>query len=95
MAEKLNSIFDSDWNYVQELQIKQEETKKQSERERLLREIIQITGSTLDINQIKSSIVNHVGKIFNADRCLIRDYDEKNNIFLPPAITQNIYLLQK
>ena len=58
---------------------------KNAEMQRLSREIIEIARSTLDINQIKNSIVNQVGKFFDASRCLIRDYDEINNTFLPPS----------
>jgi len=59
---------------------------KQRNREKLLRGIIETTISTFDINQIKNSIVNQVGKFFDADRCLIRDYDEKTDTFSPLSI---------
>lgn len=54
-------------------------TKKQVEREALLRTITEEIRSSLDIDQIKKSIVTEVGKIFKADRCMIRvwkDYDK-------------------
>jgi len=60
-------------------------TKNQAEREKLLREMIELTRNTLVFNQIKNTVVNQLGKFFNADRCLIRDYDENKGIFLSPT----------
>lgn len=57
--------------------------KQTAERERLLRNIIETTRNTLDINEIKKSIVNSVRKAFNADRVVLSEFDSERNIFLP------------
>ncbi len=60
-----------------------EKAKKTAEREKLLREIVASTRETLDINKIKSNIVNEVGKAFNADICAIKIMDPENGNFIP------------
>lgn len=57
-------------------------TKKQAERERLLRKITESIRTTLDLNEMKNNIVSEIGKIFNADRCAIMQYDKINQKFL-------------
>lgn len=52
-------------------------------RETLLGEIIEKTRSTLDINQIKNTIVNEMGKLLSADIFVIRYFDAVNDEFLP------------
>ena len=54
-----------------------------AQKEALLKKIIQTIRGNIDINQVKNSIVNEIGKLFNADRCHIRLIDQKNNEFLP------------
>ncbi|OGI23427.1 MAG: hypothetical protein A2255_00370 [Candidatus Melainabacteria bacterium RIFOXYA2_FULL_32_9] len=49
------------------------ETKKQAEREYLLRNIISTIRNSSDIDEIKQTIVNDIGKTLNADRCIIYD----------------------
>lgn len=56
----------------------------QAEREILLRKIIEVVRSSLDINIIKKQITEEVGKTFNADRCYFRYYDKVKGKFLPP-----------
>jgi len=51
-----------------------EEEEQASEKERVLRQIVETIRTSLDINEIKSSIVNVVGKFFNSDRCYIYEY---------------------
>lgn len=58
-----------------------ETIKKQSEKEALLRNVID-TLRTLDIKQIKNNMVKEVGKLFDVDRCAIVQYDSVNNKFL-------------
>ena len=53
------------------------EVKKQVERERLLKNIINSIRSSLDINEVKNTIVNEVASAFNADRCFIRIFQTK------------------
>ncbi|MDD3013427.1 MAG: GAF domain-containing sensor histidine kinase [Candidatus Gastranaerophilales bacterium] len=56
-------------------------TKKQVQREELLRKISNSIHNSLEIHEVKESIVNEVGKVFNADRCFIRIYNS-DNIFI-------------
>lgn len=60
--------------------IKQAELLRQAEqhayREALLRRINESIRSSLDIDKIKQSIVTETGKIFDADRCLIRLWED-------------------
>lgn len=49
-------------------------TKKNAEREQSLRRIVNIFRQTLDIDEIKKTFVNEVGKYFNADRCFIYEF---------------------
>ncbi|OGI02323.1 MAG: hypothetical protein A2Y25_10315 [Candidatus Melainabacteria bacterium GWF2_37_15] len=55
-----------------------------ADRERLIREVTLTIRNTQDIIKIKNYVVNRLGEIFKADRCLIRDYDPKKNYFWPP-----------
>jgi len=54
-------------------------TKKQAEREALLRNLSNNISQSMDINTIKNSIITEVGKIFGADRVAIIEYCEENN----------------
>lgn len=56
-------------------------TKKQAERERLLRGLL-ISSSTLDYKEAIKSVVSQTGKLFNADRCFFVNYhyESKNNL---------------
>ncbi|MEI7475136.1 MAG: GAF domain-containing protein [bacterium] len=58
-------------------------TKKQAEREQLLREITQTIRGSLDINETKKKIVTEVAKLVNANRCFIRVFNNKLDNFLP------------
>ncbi len=60
-----------------------EKEKHAAEREHLLRDIISIISSTLDINKIKQSITESIGKAFNFDRCFIVEYDPNKDMLLP------------
>lgn len=56
--------------------------KRQSEKEKLLREITESIRSSIDIYKTKQSIVNTIGKTLNADRCFIVEYDKTNDVFI-------------
>lgn len=56
-----------------------DDTKKTAEREMILRKIIEGIRSSLDINTIKNTIVNEIGKVFNADRCILLTRGFENN----------------
>lgn len=53
--------------------------QQQAEKESIARNLVNIIRSSLDINQVKSNIVNQIGQIFNADRCFLVKYDTKEN----------------
>lgn len=64
-----------------EQKVQYQQATEQAEKESLLRRIIESVRSSLDINQIKQNIVDETGKVFKADRCLIRlisDYTPSN-----------------
>lgn len=63
-----------------------EKEKKTAEREKLLKDIVVIIRSSLDINEIKRSVVKEIGKAFNADRCYFRYFDKKQDKFLTPDV---------
>jgi len=58
-------------------------TKKQVEKESLLRNIVSAIRGTLDINEVKNEIVVSIGKALNADKCFIVEYDQINSKFIP------------
>lgn len=51
-----------------------ETTRKQSDREFLLRKIIEVLRSSLDINETLNFICDEVGKLFNIQRAVITQY---------------------
>ena len=57
-------------------------TKKQAEREKLLRKITENIRNNLDLNEFKKNVVNEIGKTFRADRCFFRSYDKTKDIFI-------------
>ena len=57
-------------------------TKQHAERQTILREILEKIRSTLDIYQIKNTIVNEVGRLLDADICFIRPFDIIRDEFL-------------
>lgn len=57
------------------------ETQIYAEREKLLREIIEILRSSLDLKEVKKNITKTIGKAFNADRCYFRSYDKRKGQF--------------
>lgn len=58
------------------------EQKQSLEREKILRETIQILRSTLDLEEIKKYFVEITCDYFDADRCLFVDYDRTKEEFL-------------
>lgn len=57
-------------------------TKHQAASERFMREIFEIMRSSLELNIIKNTIVNEVGKALNADRCFLWGYDKSTDLFI-------------
>ncbi|MDD3014360.1 MAG: GAF domain-containing sensor histidine kinase, partial [Candidatus Gastranaerophilales bacterium] len=57
-------------------------TKKQVEKESLLRNIIGSIRSTLDINEVKNEIVTGIGKALDVDKCFIVEFNQTNNKFI-------------
>lgn len=63
-----------------------EKMKKTIERETILRRIIEITRSSLDIHKVKQQVVEELGKAFHADRCYFRAYDKSQDKFFAPDV---------
>lgn len=63
------------------------ETQAYAEREKLLRKIIETIRETLDINEIKETIVTEVGKALNADRVFIVEFDSETGA--PKILDEN------
>lgn len=57
-------------------------TRKQAEREQILRYVSNRIRSSLDIEEIKHEIVTQIGKLFNANRVVIAYYDYKLNNYM-------------
>lgn len=55
-----------------------------AKRETILRTVIEVVRSSLDINEVKKKITQEIGKAFNADRCYFRTYDKNKKMFLFP-----------
>jgi GAF domain-containing protein/ligand-binding sensor protein len=55
---------------------------EKSQREILLRNLIEAIRTSLNLNETKRKIVDNIGKTLNADRCFIMEYDEKLDKFL-------------
>lgn len=60
--------------------------QKTFERERILRKIIEITRSNMDVNKVKKLVVKELGEAFKADRCYFRAYDKINDEFFAPDV---------
>jgi len=58
-------------------------TKKQAEREILLRKIVEKIRSTLAVNEIKTLFVNSIGSFFKADRILFSEFNPQQNMYMP------------
>lgn len=56
--------------------------KQYANSERLMRKIFETMRSSLDINKIKNTIVNEVGKALNANICALWRYDKVSNAFI-------------
>lgn len=59
-----------------------EKEKEMIEKESLLRKIFETMSSSLDLNIVKNTIVNEVGKTLNADRCFLWAYDKSTDGFM-------------
>lgn len=56
--------------------------KQYAESEKFMREIFETMRSSLDLNKIKNTIVNEVGKALNANKCVLWYYDKNSNVFI-------------
>lgn len=57
-------------------------TKRQAEKEFLLRNILTTIRNTLDINEVKKRIVTEIGKTLNSNICIINQVDPNTGKFL-------------
>ncbi len=58
-----------------------QKTKRVAETERSIRKIIEEMRSSLDVNHIKTVVVNEIGKAMSADICFILIYDQEEDSF--------------
>lgn len=70
-------------NAISKIGHKNLELIKKNKLEDLYKKIIETIRTSLDINETKQKIVDIVGKVFEADRCFITDYDKTSDKFLP------------
>lgn len=95
--DSANMIWENNINLIEKQnQIKTlyNNTKKHAEQEILLRKITDNIRNSLDIKEIKANIVQEVGKAFNADKCLIIEFDALKKKYIPlkaDALTYNNY----
>lgn len=97
--ENKRKITDEDINFVETLANQAgiaiyqsklyEKEKEMVEKESLLRKIFETMRSSLEIDTIKNTIVNEVGKALNADRCFIWDYDKSADFFIVDQFSEN------
>lgn len=80
-----NSISETAKKNLELIKKNQEKTKI-VEREIILRKIIEITRSSLNIDDVKRQVVEELGKAFKADRCYFRSYDRIQDNFSPPDV---------
>lgn len=73
-------------NSISEIAHKNFELIKKNKKETVLRKVIEITRSSLDIKEVKQNIVNELGKVFMADRCYLRFYDKIQDEFDTPEV---------
>lgn len=55
--------------------------KQHIESEKVIRKIIEIMRSSIDIKSVRSQVVKEIGFFFKADRVFFADYDSVNNSF--------------
>lgn len=61
-------------------------TKQQNERELFYSKITEEIRKSLDLEEVKKTIVYELGKAFKADRCYFRSHDKIKDRFLPPDV---------
>lgn len=81
----LKSISDQLYIAINQAELYEKE-KKNAQREKLIRKIIETIRSSLDLKVVKQNIIEELGKEFNADRCYFRLYDKKHQKFLAPDV---------
>lgn len=60
-----------------------EKTKRQAEREQIIREITETALLGLDLKEIQNKLVTMVAKLFKADKCFIRPFNTEIDAFTP------------
>ncbi len=70
-------------NFISKMAQKNYEITKQSKRNKILRNIVEILRSTLEPDEIKKFFLETASKYFEPDRCMFVDYDSETKKFLP------------
>lgn len=65
-----------------------EKEKEMVKKESLLRKIFETMRGSLELNTIKNTIVNEVGKALNADRCFLWGYDKSADFFIIDSFSE-------
>lgn len=97
--EKKRKIKEEDINFVKTLADQAgiaiyqsklyEKEKDMVEKESLLRKIFETMRSSLELNIIKNTIVNEIGKALNADRCFLWNYDKGADFFIVDKFSEH------
>lgn len=79
LSKKLNELTSLEWEYASSLKLKQSQLQSSNDREKLLRDIIQITRSTLDKDKIFDIICEELTLLFDIDRVVLAEYPYSQN----------------
>lgn len=60
--------------------------KLRAEKETFIRNLFDSLRKELNLSELKKAIVNCIGPLFNADRCILKEYDENTKTFLEADI---------
>lgn len=76
MAEKIYLVFEKEEKFIG--------TQRLANYETLMRRVVTNIRNSIDLKEMKRSIVTEVGRMFNASRCFIVEFDEETRMFSIP-----------
>lgn len=77
-----SKLYEKEKEMVEKEEQMLQKEKERAEKESLLRKIFETMNNSLDLNIVKNTIVNEVGKALNADRCFLWGYDKNTDGFM-------------
>jgi len=97
LAQRLNTIIDSNWNYTKEILIKQSKIQEFADKEMALLSISKAIRSTFDLNKILNIVCKEILKLFKVDKVVIASYKEELNEwdFLAECCSKTDLLMSK